>query len=83
MIVARFLLIPGTQFLVYDSVAGFAADGVKRIAVIDLRDRVVPMAEVLGNVYSDGPADRVKGVAALDEAGKVIWRSAEVQLPEE
>ena len=84
MIVAGFQLIPGTQFLVYDTIAGFAADGVERIAVIDLQDRVVPMAGVLGNVfYSDGPPDRVKGVAALDEAGKVIWRSAEVQLPDE
>ena len=56
----------------------------KRIAVIDAQDRVVPTADVVGNIfYSAGPSGRVKGIAALDEAGEVIWRSAAIQPPDE
>jgi hypothetical protein len=77
-------ILPGTQFITYDTISGFAADGVKRIAVIDAQDRVVPTADVVGNIfYSVGPSDRVKGIAALDEAGEVIWRSAAIQPPDE
>jgi hypothetical protein len=82
--VSRFQIIPGTQFIVYEAISGFAADGVKRVAVIDEQDRVVPIAEVVGNVfYGDVRSDRVKTLAALDAAGEVIWRSAPVPLPDE
>ncbi len=84
MTVSGLQLFPGEQLFVYDTVAGFAADGVKRVAVIDAQDRVVPIAEVVDNVfYSDGPEDRVKALAALDEAGEVIWRTAAIPPPDE
>jgi hypothetical protein len=84
MTVSRFQILPGTQFITYDTISGFAADGVKRIAVIDGQDRVVPMTNVVGNVFhSEGPSDRVKALAALDETGEVIWRGAAIQPPDE
>jgi hypothetical protein len=84
MALSRLQILPGTQFIVYDTISGFAADGVKRIAVVDAQGRVVPMADVVGNIfYSEGPSDRVTGLAALDEAGEVIWRSAAIQPPDE
>jgi hypothetical protein len=82
--VSRFDIIPELQVMAFDTLSGFAADGVKRIAVIDAQNQVVPIAEVVGNIfYSEGPDDRVKALAALDEAGEVIWRSAPVEGPEE
>jgi hypothetical protein len=76
--------IPDTQILVHNAVAGFAADGIKRIAVIDAQDRVVPIAEVVDNTfYSDGQGDQVKALVALDEADEVIWRLAAPELPDE
>ena len=76
--------IPNTQILVHNAVAGFAADGVKRIAVIDAQDRVVPIAEVVDNTfYSTGQGDQVKALAALDEADEVIWRTAPIEPPDE
>lgn len=84
MTLSRFQILLGTPYITYDTISGFAADGVKRIAVIDGQDRVVPMADVVGNIFfSVGPDDRVKGIAALDEAGEVIWRSAAIQPPDE
>jgi hypothetical protein len=84
MTVTRFRILPGTPYVTYDTIAGFAADGVQRIAVIDVQDRVVPIADVVGNIFfSEGPDDRVKAIAALDEAGEVIWRSAAIQPPDE
>ncbi len=84
MTVSGLQLFPGEQLFVYDTVAGFAADGVKRIAVIDAQDRVMPIAEVVDNVfYSDGPEDRVKALAALDESGEVIWRTAAIPPPDD
>ena len=60
------------------------ADGVKRIAVIDAQDRVVPITEVVGNTfYSNGQGDQVKALVALDEADEVIWRIAAPELPDE
>jgi hypothetical protein len=37
---------------VYDYVAGFAADGVKRVGVIDVQDRLIPVADVASNIFS-------------------------------
>ena len=44
----------------------------------------MPIAEVVGNTfYSNGQADQVKALAALDEADEVIWRRAAPELPDE
>jgi hypothetical protein len=52
--------------------------------VIDAQDRLVPMADVMGNAFSaDPPSDRIKAIVALDEKGEVIWQSAPVPLPDE
>lgn len=84
MVVGRLQIIPGTQSMVYQSFAGFAADGVKRIGVIDEQDRLIEVTSVVDNVFfTPRPPGRVKAVAAIDEAGEVIWRSAGVQLPDE
>jgi hypothetical protein len=73
-----------TRLFVYRSFQGFAADGVKRVAVIDRKDRVVPVADVVDNVFfAAKPPEDAKTVAALDEAGEVIWRGPGVQLPDE
>jgi hypothetical protein len=73
-----------TRLFEYQSFQGFAADGVKRIAVIDRQDRVVPVADVADNVFvAPTPPEKAKTVAALDEAGEVIWRGPGVQLPDE
>jgi hypothetical protein len=84
MVVGRMQVLPGTQLMVYESFAGFAADGVKRIGVIDAQDHVIQVTNVVDNVFfTPNPPDRAKAVAALDSAGEVIWRSAGVQLPDE
>jgi hypothetical protein len=84
MTVTGLEVIPNTQILVHNTVAGFAADGVQRIAVIDAQDRVVPIAEVVNNIfYSNGQGDQVKALAALDEADEVIWRLAAPEPPDE
>lgn len=84
MIAARIQGVPGTQLINYESFAGFAADAVKRVAVIDENERLRPVADVVGNVfYAPKPPTRAKAVAALDEAGEVIWRGGEVQSPVE
>jgi hypothetical protein len=60
---------------------GLAADGVKRIAVIDADNRVVPAAEVVDNVYftDELPKGDFFGLAALDGDGDIIWRSSPVE----
>jgi hypothetical protein len=84
MTVSGLQVIPDTQIFVHNTVAGFAADGVKRIAVIDAQDRVVPIAEVVGNTfYSNGQGEQVKALAALGEADEVIWRTAPIEPPDE
>jgi hypothetical protein len=82
MVVGRLQVIPGTQLIVYESFAGFAADGVKHIGVIDSQDRLIQVTSVVDNVFSTPrPPDRLKALAALDEAGEVIWRSAPIAPP--
>jgi hypothetical protein len=84
IVVGRVGPLPDVPLVVYHSFQGFAADGVERVAIIDAQDRVVPVAPVVGNVfYAATPPGRAKAVAALDEAGEVIWRGAGVQLPDE
>jgi hypothetical protein len=84
MIAARIQGVPGTQLINYESFAGFVADAVKRVAVIDENERLRPVADVVGNVfYASKPPTRAKAVAALGEAGEVICRGGEVQSPVE
>jgi hypothetical protein len=72
------------QLIMYSTFAGFAADAVRKVGIIDENDRVIPVADVVGNVfYSPTPPPGAKHIVALDEAGEVIWRSAGVQQPEE
>jgi hypothetical protein len=57
---------------------------VKRIAVVDAANRLLPVTAVVDNVfYTPDPPHDVKNVAALDANGEVIWRSAGVQQPDE
>ncbi|MGH3063135.1 MAG: hypothetical protein ACRDMK_02250 [Gaiellaceae bacterium] len=71
----------GTQLRTFEAFNGVAADGVKRVGVIDAQDRLMPMADVRRNAfYAEAPGDRIK---ALDENGEVIWQSAPVPLPDE
>ena len=84
LVLSRGGIIPGTQLRTFEGFNGLAADGVKRVGVIDAQDRLMPMADVRGNAfYADPPADRIKAIVALDEKGEVIWQSAPVQLPDE
>jgi hypothetical protein len=84
LVLSRSGFVPGTELRTFEAFNGVAADGVKRVGVIDAQDRLVPMAAVRGNAFSaDAPSDGVKAVVALDEKGEVIWRSAPVQLPDE
>jgi hypothetical protein len=84
LVLSRAGFIPGTEFRTFEAFRGLAADGVKRVGVIDAQDRLVPMAAVRRNAFSaDAPSDRVKAVVALDEKGDIIWRSAPPQLPDE
>jgi hypothetical protein len=54
---------------------GFAADGVKRIGALDAAGRVRPPTDVVDNVFTAPPPSRVRGIAALDEDGEIVWRS--------
>jgi hypothetical protein len=84
MVVGRLLLAPPTQLMAYDSFAGFAADGVARIGVMDGNDRVIEVTEVVDNVFfTPDPPEEVKAVVALDAAGEVIWRGLGAQQPAE
>jgi hypothetical protein len=75
---------PELRLIDYTTFAGFAADGVRRVAVIDEHDRVVPVAEVVRNVfYAPTPPTRVKAIAALDAAGMVVWRGGGLPAPAE
>ena len=84
IVVGRLTVLPGTQSMVYDSFAGFAADGVRRIGVIDEQERLIQVTGVVDNVFfTPTPPDRIKAVAALDAAGEVIWRGGDVPPPDE
>jgi hypothetical protein len=72
------------ELLEYLQFAGFAADAVDRVGIIDKNDRVIPVADVVDNVYyAPKPPPGAKRMVALNEEGEVIWRSAGVQRPEE
>lgn len=84
MVVSRQQGDPVTRLFSYDRFEGFAADGVRRVGVIDAEDRVVAVAAVRRNVFSTPePPAAFKRLVALDEAGEVIWRGAEVPQPTE
>jgi hypothetical protein len=68
----------------FEAFNGVAADGVKRVGVIDAEDRLMPIADVRRNAfYAEAPRDRIKAIAALGENGEVIWQSAPAPLPDE
>lgn len=80
MVVGRLELAPATGLVSYTSFGGFAADGVRRIGVIDSGGRVVEVTDVRDNVfYAPDPPEDVKAVVALDEKREVIWRGLEAQ----
>ena len=84
MVVGRQQGNPVTRLFSYERFEGFAADGVRRVGVIDADDRVVEVAAVTNNVFSTpSPPEAFKRLVALDEAGEIIWRGAEVPLPTE
>jgi hypothetical protein len=84
MTVGRLQISPVNQRMNYLSFAGFAADGVNRVAIVDAADRVIPVTNVVDNVFfTPTPPQDVKTVAALDAEGKVIWRGAGVPPPVE
>jgi hypothetical protein len=84
LVLSRGGIIPGTQLRTFEAFNGLAADGVKRVGVIDAQDRLMPIADVQRNAfYADAPGDRFKAIVALDENDEVIWQSAPVPLPDE
>jgi hypothetical protein len=58
-------------------VEGFAADGVSAIEFFRPNGAVALTVPVIGNVYATAsvPTGPVAGLAALDKAGKRVWRS--------
>ena len=84
LVLSRGGFVPGTQLRTFEAFNGVAADGVKRVGVIDGQDRLMPMADVRRNAfYAEAPDDSIKAIVALDENGEVIWQSAPVPLPDE
>jgi len=80
LVLGRLELASETGMVAYSSFGGFAADGVKRIGVVDSRDRVVEVTDVRDNVfYTPDPPQDAKAVVALDEDREVIWRGFEAQ----
>jgi hypothetical protein len=63
------------DLLTYNELRGFAADGVKRIGALDAAGRVRPLTDVVDNVFTAPPPSRIRGIAALDEDGEIVWRS--------
>ena len=65
----------------YQSFSGFAADGVARIGVLDRRNRLIEVTDVVENIFfTPEPSQDVKRVVALDSAGEIIWRGAEARI---
>ena len=62
--------------------AGFAADGVSRVALFDASGATIASAPVIDNVYADAspPAGAV-GVVALDAGGAVVYRRTFDEAP--
>lgn len=84
MPIGRISIDPVKRVWNYEAFAGFAADGVKRIGVLDANGRLVEVARVAKNTFlADEPPQGVKRLAALDAAGEVIWRGDEVPQPDE
>lgn len=74
----------GNRLVTYERFEGFAADGVKRIGVIDAEDRLIQVAGVADNVFfTPVPPENIKRIVGLDAAGEVVWRGPEIPLPEE
>jgi hypothetical protein len=74
----------GNRLISYQRFAGFAADAVKRIGVIDAQNRLIQVTGVVDNVFfTPEPPEEIKRVVALDATGEIIWRGPEVPLPDE
>jgi catechol 2,3-dioxygenase-like lactoylglutathione lyase family enzyme len=84
MVLGRITIDPAQRLTNYQQFVGFAADGVKRVGVIDAEDRLIQVTGVTGNTFfTPDPPQGVKRLAALDAAGQVIWRGPEVPQPTE
>jgi hypothetical protein len=80
----RVTMDPAKRLMSYDRFIGFAADGVKRIGVIDAQNRVIGVTDVVDNTFfAPAPLTEFKRIVALDAAGEIIWRGAEVPVPTE
>ena len=54
--------------------AGFAADGVSRVALVDPAGATIVSAPVIGNIYAaPNPGSGAVGVEALDAEGNVVY----------
>jgi hypothetical protein len=72
------------QLVEYLAFAGFAADGVRSVGIVDSSDRVTRVADVVDNAYyAATPPAPAKHLVAFDEDGDVIWRSPAVPQPDE
>jgi hypothetical protein len=58
-------------------IAGFAVDGVAAVEFLRPNGDVAVTVPVIGNVYAtaDVPEGPIAGLAAIDKAGKRVWRS--------
>ena len=84
MVIGRISIDPAARLVNYERFVGFAADGVKRIGIIDAEDRLIQVTGVVENTFfTPGPLSGVKRLAALDATGEIIWRGDEVPLPDE
>jgi len=62
--------------------AGFAADGVSTVNLLDAAGNVIASAAVVDNVYADAdPPAGGAGVEALDDQGTVVYRHSFDQAP--
>ncbi len=62
--------------------AGFAADGVARVALIDASGATIASAPVVRNVYADAsPPAGAAGVEVLDRHGTVVYRRSFAEAP--
>ena len=69
--------VRGSRDLSLYRAEGFAADGVAAVAFLRPNGSVALRVPVRGNVFSATAVPRgpIRGVAALDAAGKEVWRS--------
>jgi hypothetical protein len=75
-------IIDYSQFTGGRHLAGFAADGVSTVNLLDATGNVIASAAVSGNVYADAnPPAGGAGVEALDSQGAVVYKRSFDQAP--